>query len=258
MTPRSEVFALIPARGGSKGIPRKNLRQLAGKPLIAYAIQTAIGSSLIDRVIVSTEDSEIADVARIWGAEVPFMRPPELALDDSPEWLTWQHAIRSLKAADSGFQPQVLVCVPPTSPLRSIGDVDACIKTLLESDADVVISAKNAERSPYFNMVALNADGYVRLAVSAPKQINRRQDAPQLYDLTTVAYAARPDFVLHAKWMFEGRVKAVLVPRERALDIDTEMDLAFAEYLLTRWQPDQLQAREDSPGRSHLEPSCER
>ena len=159
-------------------MPRKNIRQLAGKPLIAYAIQAALDSSLIDRVVVSTEDAEIAEVARQWGAEVPFMRPAELARDDSPEWLTWQHAIRTLNGTKNGFKVEVLVCVPPTSPLRGIGDVDACIKTLWESDADLVISTRTAERNPYYNMVALDDNGYASLAVTGPNRLHRRQDAP--------------------------------------------------------------------------------
>ena len=128
----------------------------------------------------------------------------------------------------------VFVCVPPTSPLRSVEDVDACIQTLVESDADLVITVRPAERSPYFNMVTLDNAGYARLVVPPDGPVHRRQDAPPVYDMTTVAYAARPQFVLQAGSMFEGRLKAVLVPAERALDIDTELDFQFAEFLLAR------------------------
>jgi len=230
----SATVAVIPARGGSKGVPRKNIRDLGGKPLIAYAIETARASSLIDRVIVSTDDQEIANIARQYGAEVPFMRPSELAQDDSPEWLTWQHAIRTLEQMEGLPKMQVFVCVSPTSPLRSVEDVDACIQTLVESDADLVITVRQAERSPYFNMVVLDSAGYARLAIPPGGPIHRRQDAPPVYDMTTVAYAARPQFVLEASSMFEGTIKAVLVPSERALDIDTELDFQFAEFLLAR------------------------
>jgi len=234
MKNKSGVVALIPARGGSKGVPRKNIRELAGKPLIAYAIQTALDSELIDRVVVSTEDDEIAEVARIWGAEVPFMRPAELAQDDSSEWLTWQHAIKSLNEAEDEFKVGILVCVSPTSPLRSVEDVDSCIRALQECDADLVISVKNSDRNPYYNMVALDANGYAGLAISGAEKLNRRQDAPSIYDVTTVAYAARPEYVMRANWIFDGKVKAVKVPAERAVDIDTELDFAFAEFLMTR------------------------
>ncbi len=226
------VVGFIFARGGSKGLPRKNTRMLAGKPLIAYAIETALASELIDRVIVSTDDNEIADVARQYGAEIPFMRPQELACDDSREWLAWQHAIRTLEAAKGTRKASVFVSIPPTAPLRAVEDVDVCIRTLLESDADIVITVKQADRNPYFNMVSLDEDGYAQLVIPLDRPIHRRQDAPQVYDMTTVAYVARPDFVLNSRSAFEGKVKAIVVPAERALDIDTELDFMFADFLL--------------------------
>ena len=134
------VVAGIFARGGSKGVPRKNIRLIAGKPLIAYAIETARNSALIGRVIVSTDDREIAEVAVKYGAEVPFLRPPELAQDDSPEWLAWQHTVRKLHGDTDGTPKwDVFVSVPATSPLRKVEDVDACIGALLAGDADVAI-----------------------------------------------------------------------------------------------------------------------
>lgn len=226
MKPR--VVAGIFARGGSKGVPRKNVRLIGGKPLIAHAIEAALASSLIDRVIVSTDDAEIADVARAWGAEVPFMRPAELARDDSPEWLAWQHAIQTL----GGASWDAFVSVPTTSPLRKVEDIDACIAKLLGGDADIVITVRKAERSPYFNMVTLDEQGGARLVITPEQATFRRQDAPQVFDVTTVAYAARPAFVLSSTGLFQGRVEAVVVPAERAIDIDTEFDFRMAECLL--------------------------
>jgi N-acylneuraminate cytidylyltransferase len=226
------VVGAIFARGGSKGVLRKNIRLFAGKPLMAYAIETALASELIDQVIVSTDDAGIAAVAQQYGAEVPFMRPAELARDDSPEWLAWQHTIRTLEVTEGEPKMDVFVCIPPTSPLRAVADVDACIQTLLESDVDLVITVKPAERNPYFNMVVLDEQDYARLVIQPDKKIHRRQSAPMVYDMTTVAYAARPEFVLSADSMFEGKVKAVVVPAERAVDIDTELDFRFAEFLL--------------------------
>ena len=228
------MIAVIAARGGSKGVPRKNVRPLAGKPLIAHAIETALESEWIDRVIVSTDDIEIAEVSQRYGAEVPFMRPEELARDDSPEWLTWQHAIRSLESVKGIPNIDVFVSIPPTAPLRSVENVDACIQMLLESDADIVITVKPAERNPYFNMVTLVEGDDARLVMLPERPVHRRQDAPPVYDVTTVAYAARPLFVLNATSMFEGKVKAVVVPAEGALDIDTELDFKFAEFMLGR------------------------
>lgn len=234
MTGGGEVVAVIPARGGSKGVPRKNIRLLAGKPLIAYAIQTALNSTLIDRVVISTDDAEIAEVAEEFGAEVPFMRPENLAGDDSPEWLTWQHAIRTLETLDDGLRLEMFVCIPPTSPLRATEDVDACIGLLRESDADMVITVKSAERNPYFNMVTLDERGQAQLVIPPKQKVFRRQDAPVVYDMTTVAYAGWPEFMLSAGSMFEGKLRAVIVPGERALDIDTEMDFKIAELLMSQ------------------------
>lgn len=227
-------MALIPARGGSKSVPRKNIRRLAGKPLIAYAIDTAMQSNLINRVIVSTDDMEIAEIALFYGAEVPFIRPDELAQDDSSEWLTWQHAIKWFTSEYPEQELDALICIPPTSPLRSVQDVDACIKLLAESDADIVITTREARRNPYFNMVYLDENGCADVVISGDAAIHRRQAAPEVFEMTTVSYAARPEFVMATDSLFEGRVRAVLVPEERALDIDTEIDFKFAEFLISR------------------------
>ncbi|MBI3252265.1 MAG: acylneuraminate cytidylyltransferase family protein [Candidatus Omnitrophica bacterium] len=228
------VVGFIFARGGSEGIPRKNIRTVGGKPLIAYAIETALESELIDRVVVSTDDAEIADVARHYGAEVPFLRPPELARSDSPERLAWQHALRTLDATGVSPKVDVFVCIPTTAPLRTTADVDACIRTLQESDADMVITVRPAERSPYYNMVVLDEAGYARLVIPPDQSLHRRQDVPPVYDMTTVAYAARPDYVLRTDYIFDGKIKAVIVPSERGIDIDTEQDLQIANFLLNR------------------------
>ena len=234
MRGEGSILALIPARGGSKGVPRKNIKELCGKPLIAYAIETALGSSFIDRVVVSTDDQEIAEVARRYGAEVPFQRPPELATDASPELLTWQHAIRTLNEEKGTSPIEVFVCVPPTAPLRTVADVDSCISALLEDEADLVITVRESERNPYFNMVILDEQGGARLVIPPDKTVFHRQDAPPVYDITTVAYAARPEYILNASSILEGNIRAVVVPAERALDIDTETDFMFADFMLKR------------------------
>ena len=226
------VVGIIFARGGSKGVPGKNIRLLSGKPLIAYAIDTARQSRFINRVLVSTDDEEIAEIARQYGAEVPFLRPPRLAQDDSPEWLAWQHAIRTIEALEIMPKMEVFVSIPPTSPLRVVEDVDACIQTLCDGDADLVITVRPGERSPYFNMVVLDESGYAQIVIPPSQMIHRRQSAPAVYDITTVVYAARPKFILNAASLFEGKVKAVLVPTERAVDIDTELDFQIAEMIM--------------------------
>jgi CMP-N-acetylneuraminic acid synthetase len=225
------VVALICARGGSKGVPGKNIRPLAGRPLIAWAISQARAVDGVDRVIVSTDSDEIAAVAREWGAEVPFLRPSELAQDHSPEWLVWRHALTYLHETNGAY-PDALLVVPPTAPLRSVEDLEGCLGEFSKGEADIVITVTDAHRSPYFNMVTVQPDGTATLVNPPSSAIIRRQDAPVVYDMTTVAYVARPGFVMEHMGTFEGRVGHMHVPVERALDIDTPLDFRIAEYLL--------------------------
>lgn len=226
-----KATAFIFARGGSKGLPGKNIRPLAGKPLIAWSIEHALAVKRIDRVIVSTDSEEIAAVARKYGAEVPFIRPAELARDDSPEWLAWRHALNYLQEKD-GVLPAAMVSLPATAPLRSPTDIENCLDEFEKGDADIVITVSEAHRSPYFNMVKTNEDGTVGLVIPPQSAIARRQDVPVVYDMATVAYVARPEFVLTKNSLFEGRVRAVKVPTERAVDIDTLLDFEMAECFL--------------------------
>lgn len=227
-----ETVALICARGGSKGLPGKNIRMLAGRPLIAWAIIQAQSVKRISRVVVSTDSEEIAAAARDAGAEVPFLRPAELAQDKSPEWLVWRHALSYLERS-SGSLPGALIVVPTTAPLRSPIDLENCLDEYAKDNSDVVITVTDAHRSPFFNMVKQQADGTVALVIPPQGSVVRRQDAPVVYDITTVAYVARPQFVMERSGIFEGRVRHVHVPLERALDIDTPLDFRVAECLVT-------------------------
>ena len=223
-------IAYIFARGGSKGIPRKNLQLLGGKPLIAYPIETALATGRFERVIVSTDSEEIAAEAVRFGAETPFIRPSALASDTSSEWLSWQHALRETEAIYG--LPDVFVSLPATSPFRNTVDVVRCIDKLFSDPTpDIVITAKRADRSPYFNMVKIDPKGFARLVIASNDKFIRRQDAPDVYDVTTVAYAARTDFILKAKGLWDGNVGLVEIPPERALDIDTPFDFYIAECI---------------------------
>ena len=224
-----KTVAFIFARGGSKGLPGKNVRLLDGKPLIAWSLEHARAVKRIERVIVSTDCQQIADVAHQHGAEVPFIRPKELALDDSPEWLAWQHALNYLKETE-GILPKVMVSVPATAPLRSVTDLNNCLDEYEKGDVDAVVTVTDASRSPYFNMVKRNPDGTVALVIPPSTTLTRRQDAPIVYDMATVAYVLRPEFVMTHQSIFDGRVRAVHVPLERAIDIDTLMDFTIAEF----------------------------
>jgi len=227
------LTAFIFARGGSKGLPRKNIKVLAGKPLIAWAIETALKVSEVNRVVVSTEDPDIAHVAREFGAEVPFIRPKNLASDNASEWDAWRHALLTLRDIEGEF-PNPFISVPTTAPLRLPDDIRACISTYNEGGADVVLAVTEAHRNPWFNMVTAKGDGTVRLVNEFSGFINRRQDAPCVRDITTVAYVANPHFILENNRIFDGIVKSISVPVERAIDIDTPHDFAIAEFLMNQ------------------------
>lgn len=205
----------------------------AGKPLIAWAIEQAHAVQGIRRVIVSTDSKEIGAVAAQYGAEVPFIRPSHLAKDNSPEWLSWRHALDFI-LNDEGSLPDAFVSVPVTAPLRKPVDIERCLERFSAGDADVVITVTDAHRNPYFNMVTVQSNGSVGLVIPHADGICRRQDAPAVFDMTTVAYVANPVFVMTHESVFSGNVKSVYVPTERSIDIDTLLDFEMAEYLFAR------------------------
>ena len=225
------IVAAICARGGSKGVLRKNLRSLLGAPLISYTVKQALGCKVFDRVIVSTDDPEIAKVAKEYGAEVPFMRPAELARDDSPKWPVFQHLINALEK--DGGAVDVLADLDTGTPLRSDDDIRRAVDTLLSSEADVVITAYEPERNPYFNMVEIHGE-YARLVKSAGKTVTRRQEAPAVYSLSPAVFAMKRNFILSASHWSEGNVKIVEMPRQRAIDIDHEIDFEFVQFLMNK------------------------
>jgi len=220
------TFAFVFARGGSKGLPGKNIKPLGGIPLLGHSIRIALATPGVEKVFVSTDDQEIADVAVEYGAAV-IMRPPELATDTASEWLAWQHAVNYVRAEFGDFQ--TFVSLPATSPLRAVEDVEKCLEALTEG-VDVVVTVTEAARSPYFNMVVRDAEG-ISSVVLANSGVRRRQDAPAVYDMTTVAYVTTPDFILKTQSLFEGKVRSVIVPKERAADIDDAYDFLIAEAL---------------------------
>jgi CMP-N-acetylneuraminic acid synthetase len=230
---RAGLTAFIFARGGSKGLPGKNIKLLAGKPLIGWAIESALAVPEIDRVVVSTEDEEIARVAQECGAAVPFMRPQSLAHDTAPEWDAWRHALETLRDTE-GSLPDPFISVPTTSPLRLPGDIAACIAAYRGGGADLVLAVNESHRNPWFNMVITREDGTVVPVNNPDGAVTRRQDAPAVHDVTTIAYVADPHFLLKERGIFSGRVKAVSVPVERSIDIDTPHDFAIAEFLMNR------------------------
>lgn len=229
---KAKVFAFVFARGGSKTVPRKNLRVVGGQTLLGRSIGIAKQVAGNNNVFVSTDSADIALEAEANDAQV-IWRDSSIAGDDSPEWLSWQHAINEVSRLGVDFD--VFVSVPTTAPLRSVSDVQACIDAL-ESFIDCVVTMTPAAHNPAFNMVTTTDDNLIRLGSDDSTSIFRRQDTPSLFNLTTVAYAAHPDFVLTHNSLWEGRVRGVLVPQERALDIDTEWDLHIADLVLSEME----------------------
>lgn len=227
------IVAFIFARGGSKGLPNKNIKVFNGKPLIAWSIHHAKSISRISRVIVSTDSEEIAEIATKYGADVPFIRPHFLATDESPEWLSWQHGLKYLQMID-GSLPDLMLSIPPTSPLRDINDIDRVINEYIDNEADAVITVTESFRNPYFNIIKDTLNGYVEICIKNNKAINRRQDSPKTYDITTVAYALNPSFVINNSNIFDGKVRKTIVSRETAIDIDSLLDFEYAEYLFKK------------------------
>ena len=223
-------FAFVFARGGSKGVPNKNIKKLCGKPLIGYSIELAKEVKSIEKVFVSTENRKIAEVAKDFGAEI-IPRPVALAQDDSPEWLAWQHAIKWVK--DLGENFDTFISIPTTSPLRNENDIIKCLEAF-DKNTDAVIAIAEALRNPYFNMVKRDNNGFLKVVLEPEFKITRRQDTPKIFDVTTVAYVSRPDYIINCKNLFEGNVKGVEISAARALDIDTELDFEIAEALMSR------------------------
>ena len=217
------VLGLIPARGGSKGIPRKNLRELAGKPLLAWTVEAALACPLLDRVLVSTDDDEIAAAARACGAEVPFARPAQLANDDTPDLPVYRHALETL-----GDEFDVVAWLRPTAPLRTAEDIAAAVRLLEETGADCVRSVCEAEHSPYW-MGRVEEGRLVPLLDDLPPQ---RQLLPPVYRLNGAVDAVRCAAV--GEELFDGDVRAYVMPPERSVDLDTELDFLLAEVLLRR------------------------
>ncbi len=218
------ILGLIPARGGSKGIPRKNIRDIAGKPLIAWTIDAALSSRLINSVVVSTDDPEISEVALKFGAEVPFQRPTELSTDFTPGIEPVLHALGLLPSFDA------VVLLQPTSPLRSTKDIDNCIELLLQTAAKAVVSVTAAKNHLAWNY-QIDSEGRLEPVINS-SQITRRQDLPKVYSLNGAIYASHVSFLTEERNFLGKQTLAYVMPPERSVDIDDILDFRIAEMLL--------------------------
>jgi N-acylneuraminate cytidylyltransferase len=185
----------------------------------------------ISNVFVSTECEKITKVARTYGADI-IPRPPELAQDETPEWLAWQHAVSWVNSKYGEFDQ--FLSLPCTAPLRIVEDVVKCLDDFEIGDPEMLITITEAHRSPWFNMVSQDSNKNLNLVLDASETIYCRQKAPAVFDMTTVAYVTSPDFIIKNNSIWDGRVKGVIIPKERSIDIDDAFDFNIAEFLMQK------------------------
>lgn len=226
------IVAFVFARGGSKGIPRKNLRPLGGISLLARAIRCAKAVPSVTRVVLSTDDEEIAEAGRAEGAEVPFLRPPELASDSAREWQAWRHAVDFIENEPNGKPIDIFVSVPTVCPLRTPEDVARAIALYRKGNCDIVFSVTPSAANPYYNMVEILPTGEASLSKPPEAVVHGRQKAPVVYDIVAGVYVTSPAFIRESDSIWGGRNATIEIPRERAVDIDTIVDFKLAEALL--------------------------
>ena len=220
------LLSLIPARGGSKGIPRKNIRKLSGKPLIAWSIEAAQKSSFVDRIVVSTDDEEIAIIARSYGAEVPFLRPTELSRDDTPGIAPVLHALEQFPEVE-----QILL-LQPTSPLRTTADIDGIVKMFREVQAPAAVSICESSKHPNW-MFSCGKDGTLSPFTDNPIA-TLRQDLPKVYTLNGALYLAKTDWIQQNRSFLSPETLGYVMPPERSADIDTLLDWEWVELLMSK------------------------
>lgn len=234
MAARPRVLAVITARGASKRVPRKNIRLLAGKPLIAWTIEAALGAKHhLYRILVSTDDKEIADIAAQFGAEVPFVRPPDLAGDQVKSLPVVQHAVRFVEDRDRVKIDWVLL-LQPTSPLRLSKDIDSSIELALSNQCDSVISVYELMHHHPVFAKKIDDRGYLApFAIEEPEGLRRQDVSPPAYMRNGAIFLTRRDVLMEHNSIWGTRIKPYIMPEERSIDIDSELDCRLAELILS-------------------------
>jgi CMP-N,N'-diacetyllegionaminic acid synthase len=239
------VVGIIPARGGSKSVPRKNIRLLAGKPLLQYTAEAARAAHRLERVILSTEDSEIADVGRRCGLDVPFLRPMELAQDDTATLPVVQHAIGWLEEQE-GDRYDAVCLLQPTNPLRRPGQIDACIALLERTQADAVVTVLSVpdKHNPHW-VYFQSEEGLLHLSTGEKDPIARRQDLPPAYHREGAVYVTRRDVLMEQGSLFGERLAGYVLEPGQTVNIDTPSDWEQAERLIASgaWSGTNARAR---------------
>jgi len=229
-----KALGIIPARGGSRRVPGKNVRLLAGKPLIAYTIEAGLHATSIERLVVSTDNEKIAGVARKWGTEVPFLRPADLAKDDTPDQPVFLHALRWLKENDD-YEPDIVVNLRPTTPFKTSQIIDKVVQSIIETEADIVRTMTLVEgiHHPYW-MYRLSEDGSASLFSGDIKLSHyyQRQLLPPVYRINGVVDAMKTRVIYEGNILDNQNMKGVIISEKESLDVDTELDFMLCECIL--------------------------
>ncbi len=223
----------ICARGGSKGVAGKNLKEILSKPLIAYSIEQALQSGLFDVVAVSSDSDEILAVAKKYGAHHLIKRPDELATDTAAKLPVIQHCAREVEKT-VGYKFDTFIDLDCTSPLRIKEDIQGVVDLVENTDCSNVITGMPARRSPYFNLVEQNPNGYVGLSKTLPSNIVRRQDSPPCYDMNASIYGWNRESLFNLTKVISEKTKIFVMPEERSIDIDSDLDLQLVTILLEK------------------------
>lgn len=226
-----KTLCTICARGGSKGVKNKNIRIMNGKPLIAYTIEQAKATGLFDHIVISTDSDEIARAAQDFGGEVFFKRDPELASDTAGKIQVIRDAMLKSEA-HYGRQYDHHIDLDATSPLREADDIKKAYAQFLCDGNDILITAMPARRNPYFNLVEMSADGHVALSKKLANGIKRRQDAPKCFDMNASIYIWKREALLNSDTLFTDNTGLYVMPEERSIDIDSELDFEFVSYMM--------------------------
>ena len=232
---KQNILVTICARGGSKGVKNKNIKKLNGRPLISYSIQQALDWGKAKRVVVSTDSEEIASIAKKYGADVPFLRPGNLATDASAKLPVIRHALQeSQNIYNEDYS--IIVDLDATAPIRTTDDLDKAFEVFQKSESDTLFSVVHAHKNPYFNMVMKTERGYERVIKS---NFYARQEAPEIYDMNASLYAYSPEFLISGKELFGGKCGVIKMMDTAVLDIDHDNDFEFmqvvAEYLFDKY-----------------------
>ncbi|MBL4719731.1 MAG: acylneuraminate cytidylyltransferase family protein [Alphaproteobacteria bacterium] len=229
-------LCVISARGGSKGLPGKNIRPLLGKPMIVWSIEQALATPEIDHVAVSTDSEAIAEISRNAGADVPFLRPDHLSTSEAGKFDVWKHALSAFEN-HYGEKFEFFLDLDCTGPLRDIADISNIVGMFRErrkTGADGVFTVCEARKNPYFNMVEKNDEGAMKISKTLPGSIVRRQDAPDVFEHVASIYIMDPAYIRTSEYMLDGHMEGYDIGVEKSLDVDSELDFLLIEFLMTR------------------------